>query len=512
MATRLEQRTNLVLAEQATPPRMITVVRAAFMPSNGHRRARTTLLCALVSVAVVAAGGASASAATLTRGFVDDVWFDPTSDQVPALHWVTKTAATGAKLAQIEVDWSEVEPKAPTRADKPTSPAGAQFDFSDLDRWVKEFAGSGLQPVFLVTDAPRWAEGKGGTSAEYATGGYRPNPRALGDLAEALARRYSGSYPDPARPGAKLPRVRDYQAWAEANMNVHLSPQWTSSHGKLVASGPVIYRGVLNAFYAGVKAGDRTDSVIASGVESYGDTPGTGLTRRMPPVTFLEDLFCLSSRLKRLPCPAPARFDVLASDPYDVGGPTDHALSSLDASAPDLGRLRRIAEAGVRSHTVLPTKGKPLWVTEFGYESNPPNHFRTTVSLATQARWLEQSFYVFAHEGVRTVLWYLVRDQSPPYTVNYASGVYFRNGKPKPSYTAYRFPLVVMPAGQRAQIWGITPVSGTIQVQHRLGGSWRTISRFRCGAGKTFSKDASNLPKGQYRATVDGQKSLVWSF
>jgi hypothetical protein len=69
-----------------------------------------------------------------------------------------------------------------------------------------------------------------------------------------------------------------------------------------------------------------------------------------------------------------------------------------------------------------------------------------------------------------------------------------------------------MPAGPRAQIWGITPVSGTVQVQHRIAGSWRTVTRFNRGAGKIFSRNISNLPKGQYRATVDGQKSLVWSF
>jgi hypothetical protein len=51
-----------------------------------------------------------------------------------------------------------------------------------------------------------------------------------------------------------------------------------------------------------------------------------------------------------------------------------------------------------------------------------------------------------------------------------------------------------------------------VQVQHRIGGSWRTVARFRGGAGRIFSKHAPNLPKGQYRATVDGQKSLVWSF
>jgi hypothetical protein len=486
---------------------MISGVRTAFVASNGRRRTYLILMLALLAFAVSAAGGASA--ATLTRGFADDVWFDGTVDGLTQQHWVTKTRATGAKLVQLEVDWVSVEPNAPTRADNPTSPAGPQFNFAYLDQRVKQFVGSGLQPVFLVTDAPRWAEGKGGTSAEYATGGYKPNTTALGDLAEAMARRYSGSYPAPAGPGKKLPRVRYYQAWAEANMNVHLSPQWTRSNGALHNTGPGIYRSMVNAFYAGIHAGDRTDSVIASGLESYGDAPDVGL-KRTPPVTFLEGLLCLDSKLTRLSCPAPAHFDVLASDPYDVGGPTVQASSSTDASAPDLGKLTRIVRAAVKTHSVLPSRPKPLWVTEFSYESNPPN--RRGVSLATQARWLEQSFYVFAHEGVSAVLWYLVRDQPSPYTVNYASGVYFRNGKPKPSYTAYRFPLVVMPAGQRAQIWGVTPVSGTVQVQHRIGGSWRTVDKFRRGAGKVFSLGVSSLPKGQYRAIVDGQKSLIWSF
>ena len=133
--------------------------------------------------------------------------------------------------------------------------------------------------------------------------------------------------------------------------------------------------------------------------------------------------------------------------------------------------------------------------------------------MTTQARWLEQSFYVFAHEGVSTVLWYLVRDQAPPYSLNYTSGVYFRNGNPKPSYTAYRFPLVVMPAGQRAQIWGITPVGGTVDVQQQ--DRWFVANRRQFPPwrrGDLLQGLSPYLPKGQYRATVDGQKSLVWSF
>ena len=194
---------------------------------------------------------------------------------MPALQWIPKTVATGAKFVQIEVDWPSVEPNAPTSADNLTSPAGAQFNFAYLDQRVKEFVGSGLQPVFLVTDAPRWAEGKGGTPAEYATAATsRMRPRRSSGRGDGKA--LSGSYPDPAAPGKTLPRVRYYQAWAEANLNFHLSPQWTVSNGKVRSTGPSIYRSMLNAFYAGIHAGDPTDKVIASGLESYGE----GVTER----------------------------------------------------------------------------------------------------------------------------------------------------------------------------------------------------------------------------------------
>ncbi len=272
----------------------------------------------------------------------------PTSDHVPALQWVTKTAATGAKFVQIEVDWPAVEPNAPTSADNPTSPAGAQFNFAYLDQRVEEFVGSGLQPVFLVTDAPRWAEGNGGTRAEYATGGYKPNATALGDLAEAMARRYSGSYPNPAAPGKALPRVRYYQAWAEANLNFHLSPQWTQSNGKVHSTGPGIYRSMLNAFYAGIHAGDRTDKVIASGLESYGDRPDTGL-KRTPPVTFLGEpaLSQLQAHAALRARPRRTSTSWLPT-PTTSSGPTVHAASPSDASAPDLAKLTRIVRAAVK--------------------------------------------------------------------------------------------------------------------------------------------------------------------
>lgn len=493
---------------------MIAPVRRLFATPAGWRRALFMAWgMALASLSLAAFDSAGARAATFTRGFVDDVWFDTPAGAPTTNHWLARTLATGAKLAQIEVDWTSVEPNAPKRGASLTSPSAPQFDFTSLDQRVEELTRAGLQPVFLVTDAPRWAEGNGGTKAEYAGGGYKPNAKALGNLAQAMAKRYSGRYPDPLKRGHKLPRVRYMQAWGEANMNLHLSPQWTKAHGVAVNTGATLYRGMLNSFYKGVKAGNRSTAVLLSGLEAYGDAPFTNLNR-VHPVTFLENLLCLNPKLKRVKCSGgPAHFDVLASDPYDSESPAEHAVSPLDASAPDLGRLTKVVKAALKAHTLLPHKAKPLWVTEFGYDSKPPNHASSAVSTATQARWLEQGLYLFWHQGASVAMWYLVRDQPPPYTVNYASGVYFRSGRKKPSFTAYSFPLVVMPTGkQDAQAWGIAPVGGTVKVQFKSHGSWKTIRSFHRGAGAVFDFTSSKLSRGYYRATVKGQSSLTWRY
>jgi hypothetical protein len=466
-----------------------------------------TLLTLLATLGTAWASPAGA----FTKGFADDVWFDRPADGVSAKTWMAKTQALGARTVQIEVDWPSVEPRAPRSVANAVSPSGPQYAFADLDSRVETIVDAGLTPVLLITEAPRWAEARGGTATEYSTGGYRPSAKAFGELGEALARRYSGSYPNPLAHGKKLPRVRYMQAWAEANTNFHLSPQWTRVGGRIVNSGANIYRGMLNAFYAGVKAGDAKAVVVASGLESYGDAPFSGL-QRTHPVTFLEDLMCLSATLQRRKCPGDAvHFDVLASDPYEAFSPVTPAISPLDASAPDLSRLTKVTRAGLAAHTLLPGGAKPLWVTEFGYDSNPPNP--SAVSTATQAKWLEQAFYVFWHEGVSVVLWYLVRDQAPPYDLNYFSGVYFRDGKPKPAATAYRFPFVIArTTGQAVQAWGVAPAEGTVTVQMRSGGGWKTIRSLRARAGGVFEFTSSALARGAYRASVDGQNSLVWTY
>jgi hypothetical protein len=485
------------------------------MEANGARRtARWAAWLFLAVVIAMASAKPARAATTFTRGFTDDVWWDGIGQT-----WIPKTVATGARTVLLEVDWSGVQPNAPSPGSNPASPADPQYQFSYIDALVRSFAHTPISVAFLVTDAPRWAEAPGGPASLEADGAWMPNARALGQFAQALAGRYSGHFPDPAHVGRKLPRVRYYQAWGEANINIHLSPQWTLRNGRYVPASPGIYRSMLDAFYAGVKHASRSDMVVASGLGPYGDPPGRCVNQqagngcRIPPAEFLRDLLCLGGEsLKPLRCTNPAHFDALAINPYEVGPPTQAAVNIDDVTAPDMHKLTRIESMALRTGRLLPRAHKQLWVTEFSYDSNPPNP--TAISVATQARWLEQSLYVFWKQGVNTFIWYLVRDQQPKYNpADYYSGVYFNNGRRKPSYEAFRFPLVVMPSGSgQATAWGISPRTGSVVVQQRSARSWKTVFVVKVRAGAVFERTVPVVAHGHYRAVIHHEASLVWNY
>jgi hypothetical protein len=464
------------------------------------------LLGLLVCSTTLAAAAPAQAAPTFVRGFTDDIWF---TTGTPSL-WINKTEATGAQRVLLEVDWQSVEPSKPTSSSQALNPNGPAYNFSYLDARVREFAGTGLSVAFLVTDAPRWAEQSGGPAALEATGGYRPNDNAFGQMATAMARRYSGSFPDPANPGRTLPKVSYFQAWAEPNLNIHLSPQWVRSGGHLVETGPTIYRGLLNAFYSGIKAGDPSALVLDGGLGPYGDSPSASMNSRMHPAEFLRGVLCVSGRsLTPVSCPNPAHYDILTADPYDVDSPTTHAVNADDVSAPDLYKLTRIQRAALAHGRLLPNTSKQFWVTEFAYDSKPGNPYG--LSLSTQARWLEQSMYVFWSQGVNTAIWYLVRDQLPKFNANdYYSGVYLYSGKRKPSFTAFRFPFVVVSYKRAARAWGIAPAGGKLVVQHKKGGHWVKVFSTHVSRNGVFVHKVSKRLKGRFRAVVARQKSLSW--
>ena len=182
----------------------------------------------------------------LTTGFYDDTAF--TSD---GPLWFARAAASGASVVRAGGSWSAIAPHQPS---DPTNPADPAYQWAALDLEVKQATAAGLSPFISINDAPRWAQAQPIPTSS-APGAWKPNAADYRLFAQALATRYSGRFPDPLQPGMMLPHVRYFEAWNEPNLWLYLAPQWTRVHGAWVAESPLIYRALLNAFYAGVKGG-----------------------------------------------------------------------------------------------------------------------------------------------------------------------------------------------------------------------------------------------------------------
>jgi hypothetical protein len=468
------------------------------------RRLATALVLVGFLAGTLAAGACAAPPATFMTGVADGIWDNPAT----ANRWLDRTVATGARFILEGVDWASISPQRPRSGTDPSDPANPGYTWGTLDATVRAATAHGLTVAFTVAGGgggPPWADGPH-RPASVQPGTWRPSAAALGAFARALARRYSGSY-DPGN--GVLPRVRYYQGWSEPNLPNHLTPQWERVRGHWIAASPGIYRGLLNAFYDAVKSVHSSNLVVTGGTAPFGDQPGGS---RVPPALFVRELLCLhGQRLTPARCPNPARFDILAHHPYAIGGPLQPAFGVDDVSIPDIGKLTRSLVAAARAGRVFPRGPKQVWVTEFSWDSNPPDP--QGVPVGRRARWIEEGFYVLWRQSVDAIAWFVLADQPPVpnYASTYQSGIYYLNGQPKPDLEAFRFPFVVEPASRgRKVVWGISPRSGTVLVERLQSGRWRTVGSFRTRAHGIFTQTIGLSGGSLMRATVAGETSLQW--
>jgi hypothetical protein len=366
---------------------------------------------------------------------------------------------------------------------------------------VRAAVAAGLEPYINVSRAPAWAEAAGRAS-DVGPGSWKPDPAAFGRFMTAVAKRYSGSFVDPAM--GPLPRVDTFQLWNEPNLDTYLAPQWEK--GKPYAPGR--FRELVNAGYGAVRAAQPGATVVAAGLAPFGDY-GTTSGKRIPPAAFLRSMLCLNAKLKRT-CDAKTRFDVLAHHPYAVRKPSSGALNADDVTIPDLGKLTTVTKAARKAGTL---EGAPrLWVTEVSYDSSPPDP--DGVPTATLNRWIPELLWRLWDQGAETVIWYQVRDESSAsgFGATYQSGMFLNDGTRKPSAQAFRFPLLVTgKTSKRLKVWLRSPVAGRARVQVRRGGRWRTVQTTTVRASGVRSVSVTRSRVTAVRAVVGAEASPSWA-
>ncbi|MGB2953015.1 MAG: hypothetical protein WBB74_06455, partial [Gaiellaceae bacterium] len=79
---------------------------------------------------------------------------------------------------------------------------------------------------------------------------------------------------------------------------------------------------------------------------------------------------------------------------------------------------------------------KRLWITEYGYQTNPPDPL-FGVSWAKQALYLKEAYAVARRNPrIGMLLWFLVKDEAR--IGGWQSGFFTAAGKQKPSYAAFQ--------------------------------------------------------------------------
>jgi hypothetical protein len=396
-----------------------------------------------------------------------------------------RVRTAGASHVRLILYWRLVVP-APNAQQRPAgfdpaSPADPAYDWHQIDRQITLARAAGLEPIVGIQYAPRWAE----RGTEGNVGTRNPDPSELQLFARAAALRYSGRF-------AGLPRVKYWQVWNEPNLNLFLHPQ-----------SPALYRAMVNAFAAGILYARPDNTIIAGGTSPFA-FPNIA----MAPLRFMRELLCVSSGPRPRPtCRTRLRFDIWSHHPYTSGGPTQRARRKGDASLGDLPQMRRMLEAAVRAGHIVSRGRVRFWVTEFSWDSSPPDP--RAVPARLHARWVAEALYRMWQARVSLVTWFQLRDD-PLTASEFQSGLYLNSGRgyasdrPKLALRAFRFPFVAFRGHRGISVWGRTPGGrpDVVVVERAVGSGWKGLVALRTNGDGIFRGVIPSRANGPLRARL----------
>jgi hypothetical protein len=351
----------------------------------------------------------------------------------PATAFATLTTLK-VQVLRVNLYWGgnkwAVANKQPTDATDPGDPA---YNWALYDRLVRYAADHNIEVLFSILFTPSWANGGKAKTVAPTTA------KALQDFAYAAAERYSGFWIPPSWQqnaslgigNTALPKVSMWTAWNEPNNPLWLTPQYKKVSGKWRVESAYQYAKICNAVYTGIHSvvisatqGTVQGEQVACGVTGpKGNDAPMGVRPSVDPLTFL-------SATKKY---GMKKFDVYAHHPYADKG------SEAPTYKPTGAQMRRIQLGNMNVLISQVTKlygPKHFWITEYGYQTNPPDKTIFGVSWAKQALYMKQA-YAIARKNPRIdmMLWFLVRDEAS--MGGWQSGLETVTGKKKPAWSAF---------------------------------------------------------------------------
>jgi hypothetical protein len=384
-------------------------------------------LCALAAVVVIGlyASGTASASPEVRYGVKDDAWlaYGPgTLEQR-----VRMLDELGVTIVRYTLFWHEIAAKRPTY---PRWSRSRAYTWGAADRVLAALHAHHIPVLLGIWGAPRWANG--GRGPNFAP----TSPTFVRDFAHAAAQRF--------------PWIHKWLIWNEPNQSRFLQP-----------TEPAVYvQRLLNPAYFALHASNSSNRV------------GGGMTAprgHLSPVTWIQGMRA-----------AGAKLDAYAHNPYPVD-PHGESPSSggcgycRSITMATLGRLERATSSAWGAI--------PLWLTEYGYQTNPPDR-RLGVSWSTQARYVaEAALRTYLAARVEILIQFLLRDDRG--LAGWQSGFFTANNVPKPAARAFALPLVQFSRqGTLTVLWGqVRPGDGNrpYRLQRFSGDRWEWVG----GTAKT---------------------------
>jgi hypothetical protein len=454
----------------------------------------------------------------------------------------------GVSRVRVYLRWQALapSPEVPARpqnfnaADSTAYPAGT---WAIYDTIVRDAAQRGIGiDLTLGGPAPLWANGRGAPRNSYSS--WKPFPAEFGAFVRAAASRYSGRF-TPAGSASPLPRVRFWAIWNEPNYGPDLSPQ-AVDHSTIEVS-PLLYRGLLDAAWSALQAtGHGSDTILIGETAPRGQTVGDqpGNFSGMVPLRFVRALYCVDANFRPLTgtaaslrgCPPgsagshafaqshPALFKAggFADHPYPLGGLAPNQVTPAEPDYADLASLPKLEQTLDRAQSAYGTHSPlPIYSTEFGYQTNPPETIARTTHPATAARYLNWAEYIsWRDPRVRSYDQFLIAD--PPganASGGFATGLLFKDGTPKATLDAFRLPIFLPAgagAGSQVEVWGCARPAAYV-----AGGAGRPPVQIQfLGTSSATFKTVATVPitdphgyfDTRVRAARAGYLRLAWTY
>ena len=422
--------------------------------------------------------------------------------------------ALDTDIVKVRVEWRDI-----ATSDPDVYP---DENWGALDAAVQGIVARGMKPFLMVgPPAPDWATT---CKTRKYVGVCKADPAKFARFVRTIGDRYSGL--------AGLPRVAMWSIWNEPNHPQFIQPLSERIGGKWVPTAADQYRRLYVAATDALRdSGHGSDTILFGEVLPIGQSR-LGTLNTIRPLLWLREFFCLDDRYRPFRgSAAQARgcttfpkilTSGFAIHPYTKPvGPRYHLSSPDDAT---IGQIARVANALDRiAKTRRVRKGLPIYSTEFGIQTDPPDCVGFGAPIDRQAAILNEAEYdSYVSKRVKTYSQYLLIDDpvltqfEPGSNERYgryqtgllwgmnavrceSPGVRFKYATPKqPTFNAFQTPLYVRKLSHHrgVQVFGRARPQGGTPTQINIIHRGRTVS----------SLNAS----GYFVETVPGSSAGTW--